>query len=156
MSRKKKAKIRSVVPDALYSSELVMRFINRLMYDGKKSVAEKNFYAAIKVAEQKVDQKGLELFLEVVKKVSPEVEVKSRRIGGATYQVPIEVRSVRQRSLAIRWLVTYARQRNEKGIVSKLAGEFVDVLNGTGGSVKKKEDVFKVAEANKAFAHYKW
>ena len=157
MSRKKSHKRRSIFPDSIYNSELVARFVNRLMYDGKKGVAEVIFYKALSIIEEKInDQKGIEVFNKSIENVKPKVEVKSRRLGGATYQVPIEVSEYRQRTLAIRWLVTYSRERTDRTMAAKLAGEFMDAYNNTGGAIKKKEDVFRMAEANKAFAHYRW
>lgn len=157
MSRRKQAKVRKVNPDPVFNSELVSRFVNRMMLDGKKGVAEKIFYKAIDVLTEKVsDENGIDVFLKAVENVKPQVEVKPRRVGGSTYQVPIEVYERRQRSLAIRWLVTYSRGRNERTMAQKLAGELLDAYNKTGSSMKKKEDVFKMAEANKAFAHFRW
>lgn len=156
MSRRKSAQQRKVSPDPIYNSELVARFINRLMVDGKRGKAEKIFYAAMNVIKSKLNREGIEVFQEAYENVKPKIEVRSRRVGGSTYQVPIEVYPVRQRSLALRWMVTYSRQRNERGMENRLAGEIIDAVNNTGASIKKKEDVFKMAESNKAFAHYRW
>ncbi len=156
MSRRKAAQQRKVSPDPIYNSELVARFINRLMVDGKRGKAEKIFYRSLEVIKSKINRDGLDVFKEAYENVKPKIEVKSRRVGGSTYQVPIEVYPIRQRSLAIRWIVTYSRQRNERSMENKLAGEFIDAANNTGASIKKREDVFKMAESNKAFAHYRW
>ena len=156
MPRKGPVPKREVLPDPVYGSRLVTRFVNRLMVDGKKSVAEKIFYKAIEELAKGTGEDPLKAFEQVVENVKPQMEVKSRRVGGATYQVPMEVRLDRQRSLAIRWLVTYARARGEKGMERKLAAEFLDAYNNRGGAIKKKEDTHRMAEANKAFAHYRW
>lgn len=156
MSRKHRAKVREVLPDPKFNDMVVTKFINSLMLDGKKSVAEKIFYAALDQAEAKTGEEGIKVFKKAMSNIKPSVEVKSRRIGGATYQVPVEVRPNRKQSLAIRWLVDYSRGRNGKTMVDRLADELVDAANNRGGAVKKKEDVYKMAEANKAFAHLKW
>ena len=156
MSRKNSASIREVLPDPRYQDMVVTKFINALMHGGKKSVAEKIFYGALKIAEEKTGEDGLKLFKKALSNVKPAVEVKSRRIGGATYQIPVEVRPVRRQSLAIRWLRDYARARNSSTMINKLAEELIDASEGRGGAVKKREDVYKMAEANKAFAHLKW
>lgn len=156
MSRKHRAKVREVLPDPRFNDIVVTKFINSLMLDGKKSVAEKIFYAALDQAESKTGEEGIKVFKKAMSNIKPSVEVKSRRIGGATYQVPVEVRPNRKQSLAIRWLVDYSRSRNGKTMVDRLADELVDAANNRGGAVKKKEDVYKMAEANKAFAHLKW
>lgn len=156
MSRKHKAIIREVLPDPRFNDLTVTKFINSLMLQGKKSVAEKIFYGALDLAEKKVSEDGLKVFKKALNNVKPAVEVKSRRIGGATYQVPIEVRPNRKQSLAIRWLRDYAKERSGKSMVEKLADEIIDAANNRGGAIKKKEDVYKMAEANKAFAHLKW
>ena len=156
MSRKHRAEPRKVLPDPRYQDVVVTKFINALMHGGKKSVAEKIFYKALEIVEKKTDEEPLRLFKKALSNVKPAVEVKSRRIGGATYQIPIEVRPNRRQSLAIRWIRDYARGRNGKTMVEKLADELIDAANGRGGSVKKREDVYKMAEANKAFAHLKW
>lgn len=154
--RRRKAPVREVLGDPIYGNKVLTKFVNKLMYDGKKSVAEKVIYAAIQKMDAKGDDKGIELFEKAIENVKPQVEVKSRRVGGATYQVPVEVRSVRQQSLSIRWLIDAARKRNERTMVDKLANELLDAANQRGSAYKKKEDVHKMAEANKAFAHYRW
>jgi small subunit ribosomal protein S7 len=144
------------MPDPRYGSILAAKFINRLMLDGKKNVAERIFYESLNVLGEKSQEDPIRAFEKAVDNVRPAVEVKSRRVGGATYQVPVEVRQDRQVSLAIRWLINYARSRGEKGMTSKLSNELLDAYNNRGGAVKKKEDVHRMAEANKAFAHYRW
>lgn len=156
MPRKGPVPRREVLPDPIYNSRLASRFVNRLMYDGKKGVAEKIFYGALANLSEKTGEEPLCAFERALDNVKPQFEVKARRVGGATYQVPMEVRSDRQISLSIRWLITYARSRGEKGMVNKLAAEFLDAFNNRGGAVKKKEDTHRMAEANKAFAHYRW
>lgn len=156
MSRKHRAESREVLPDPKYQDVVVTKFINGLMIQGKKSTAEGIFYKALTLIETKSGEDGLKCFKKALSNVKPAVEVKSRRIGGATYQVPVEVRPVRRQSLAIRWLRDQARSRNGKSMVEKLADELIDAANNRGGAVKKKEDVYKMAEANKAFAHLKW
>lgn len=156
MPRKGPVPKREVLPDPIYGSKLVTKFINSLMKDGKKSVAEKIFYQAVQEFAERVGEDPLKAFEQAVENVKPQLEVKSRRVGGANYQVPVEVRPDRQQALAIRWLVQYARARGEKGMVKRLAGEFYDAYNNRGGAIKKKEDTHKMAEANKAFAHYRW
>lgn len=156
MPRKGPVPRREVLPDPIYNSRLASRFVNRLMYDGKKGVAEKIFYGALENLSEKTGEEPLRAFERALDNVKPQFEVKARRVGGATYQVPMEVRSDRQVSLSIRWLITYARSRGEKGMVNKLAAEFIDAFNNRGGAVKKKEDTHRMAEANKAFAHYRW
>ncbi len=156
MSRKHKAETREVLPDPKFGDTLVTKFINCMMYDGKKSTAEAIFYGALAIVEQKSGEEGLKVFKKAMNNVKPAVEVKSRRIGGATYQVPIEVRPNRKQSLAIRWLREYSRTRAGKDMVNKLADEILDAANNRGGAVMKREDVYKMAEANKAFAHLKW
>ena len=156
MSRKNSAPTRDVLPDPRYQDTVITKFVNSLMYGGKKSVAEKIFYGALAIAEEKTGENGLKVFKKALSNVKPAVEVKSRRIGGATYQIPVEVRPVRRQSLAIRWIRDYARTRNGTDMVQKLADELMDASEGRGGAVKKREDVYKMAEANKAFAHLKW
>ncbi|MGM0611494.1 MAG: 30S ribosomal protein S7 [Thermodesulfobacteriota bacterium] len=156
MPRKGPVPKREVLPDPVYGSKQLTKFVNRLMRDGKKSIAERAVYAAIDEVSGKTGEEPLKSFYQVLENVKPQMEVKSRRVGGATYQVPMEVRPVRQETLAIRWLVSNARKRGEKGIHSKLAAEFLDAYNNRGGAVKKKEDTHRMAEANKAFAHYRW
>ncbi|MBU1612683.1 MAG: 30S ribosomal protein S7 [Proteobacteria bacterium] len=156
MPRKGPVPKRAVTPDPLYGSKLATKFINRLMFCGKKSVAEKAFYQAIEKLASTTNEEPLKAFERAIDNVKPHVEVKSRRVGGATYQVPMEVRQDRQFALAIRWLISFARNRGEKGMTARLTGEFLDAYNNRGGAVKKREDVHKMAEANKAFAHYRW
>lgn len=156
MSRKHRAVPREVLPDSRYQEVLVTKFVNCLMECGKKSIAESILFGALDLVEQKTGDEGLKQFKKAISNVRPAIEVKSRRIGGATYQVPIEVRPARRQSLAIRWIRDNARQRNGHSMLEKLAEEIIDAANGRGGAVKKREDVYKMAEANKAFAHLKW
>jgi small subunit ribosomal protein S7 len=156
MPRKGSVPRREVLPDPVYNSRLAARFINRLMYDGKKGVAEKIFYSALDQLAEKTSEDALRAFEKALDNVKPHLEVKARRVGGATYQVPMDVRPDRQVSLSVRWIISYARARGEKGMTSKLAAEFVDAYNNRGGAVKKREDTHRMAEANKAFAHYRW
>lgn len=156
MSRKNRAQVREVLPDPRFDDIVVTKFINALMIGGKKSIAEKIFYGALEQAEAKGGEEGIKIFKKAMANVKPSVEVKSRRIGGATYQVPTEVRTTRKQSLAIRWLRDNATNRNGRTMVDKLCDELVDAANSRGGAVKKKEDVYKMAEANKAFAHLKF
>ncbi len=144
------------MPDPIYNSKVVTKFINGIMLDGKKSVAETVMYSALKIAEEKTGKKGIEIFNEAIENVKPLMEVKSRRVGGATYQVPIEVRPVRQQALAIRWIIDAARKRNERTMAARLANELMEAAEKRGAAYKKKEDTYKMAEANKAFAHYRW
>ena len=154
--RRRKAPVRHVLPDPKYHSELVSKFINGLMLDGKKSTAEKIFYGAMDIVEGKLKKDPVEVFRKAMDNVSPMLEVRSRRVGGATYQVPVEVRDKRRRSLAIRWLVGFARKRSEPTMAERLASEFMAAYKNEGASVKKREDTHKMAEANKAFAHFRW
>ncbi|RMG68828.1 MAG: 30S ribosomal protein S7 [Calditrichaeota bacterium] len=154
--RRRRAPEREVLPDPKYNSVLVSKFINGLMLKGKKSKAEKIFYGAMDIIEAKMKKDPLEVFQKAVENVAPILEVRSRRVGGATYQVPVEVREKRRRSLAIRWLVQYARQRSEKTMAERLANELMAAYKGEGSAVKKKEDTHRMAEANKAFAHFRW
>ena len=156
MSRRKSAVKRSVLPDARYDSQTVSKFINVLMYQGKKSTAERIFYGAMDVVEAKAQQPGVNVFKQALTNLKPVVEVKSRRVGGATYQVPVEVRPERRTALAMRWLISYSRERNEKSMAEKLAAEVLAAAKGEGNAIKKKEDTHRMAEANKAFAHYRW
>lgn len=156
MPRKGPAPKRQVIPDPIYGSRLASRFINRLMIQGKKAVAERIFYDALENLGKVTSEDPLKAFEKALENAKPHVEVKSRRVGGATYQVPMEVRPERQSALAIRWLITFARNRGEKGMIARLSGELLDAYNNRGGAVKKREDVHKMAEANKAFAHYRW
>lgn len=155
--RRRKALAREVLPDPIYGNKVITKFINSLMYDGKKSIATKIMYGAINLIDQKGgEKKGIEVFNDAIENVKPVLEVKSRRVGGATYQVPIEVRPARQQALAIRWIIAFARKRSERTMIEKLAYELLDAANSKGSSFKKKEDTYKMAEANKAFAHYRW
>ncbi len=156
MSRKHRASVREVLPDPKYQEILITKFVNCLMVGGKKAIAETIFYGALELVEQKTNEEPLKTFKKALSNVKPAVEVKSRRIGGATYQIPVEVRTNRRQSLAIRWIRDYARVRSGKTMVEKLADEIIDAANNRGGAVKKREDVYKMAEANKAFAHLKW
>ncbi|GAA6856552.1 30S ribosomal protein S7 [Helicobacter pylori] len=142
--------------DPVYGNKVVTKFINKMMYDGKKSVAEKIIYKAFNKIEEKSGEKGIEVFEKALERVRPLVEVRSRRVGGATYQVPVEVRANRQQSLSIRWILEATRKRNERMMVDRLANELMDAASDKGAAFKKKEDVHKMAEANKAFAHYRW
>ncbi|KNE11786.1 30S ribosomal protein S7 [Helicobacter pylori] len=154
--RRRKAPVREVLGDPVYGNKVVMKFINKMMYDGKKSVAEKIIYKAFNKIEEKSGEKGIEVFEKALERVRPLVEVRSRRVGGATYQVPVEVRASRQQSLSIRWILEATRKRNERMMVDRLANELMDAASDKGAAFKKKEDVHKMAEANKAFAHYRW
>jgi small subunit ribosomal protein S7 len=156
MPRKGPVRRRPILPDPVHNSVLAQRFINRMMEDGKKSVAERIFYGALEAAEKKSGQPGIEIFEKALKNVMPSVEVRPRRVGGSTYQVPVEVRPERKTALAIRWVVTNSRKRGGRTMIDKLSGELLDAMNGTGASVKRKEDGHRMAEANKAFAHYRW
>ncbi len=156
MARKKEATARAVRPDAKYNSKLVTAFINKIMRDGKKNTAETILYKALDSIGDKSGKPPLEVFETAVANVKPKVEVKSRRVGGSTYQVPTEIREVRRVALAIRWLISYAKARSEHDMHAKLAGELLDAAESRGSSVKKKEDTHRMAEANKAFAHYRW
>ena len=157
MPRKGHASLkREVLPDPVYSSTLVTKFVNSMMWDGKKSTAEGIFYASMKRLEEKGGDEALKLFKKAVENAKPLLEVKTRRVGGANYQVPVEVNPDRRTSLAIRWIVSYSRLRAEKGMMDKLSNELLDAANNRGGAVKKREDVHRMAEANKAFAHYRW
>jgi small subunit ribosomal protein S7 len=147
---------RQPTPDAVHGSQLVAQLINRVMLDGKKSIAEQIVYDALALAAEKSDKPAAEVLEQAVKQVTPVLEVRSRRVGGANYQVPVEVAPRRARTLAIRWLVTSARERREKGMPAKLAGELLDAANQQGGAFKKKDDMYRMAQANKAFAHYRW
>lgn len=156
MPRKGPAKKRPITPDPVYNNRMVARFINRMMMDGKKSVAERIFYGALEQAESRAGRPGIEVFEEALRRVMPVVEVKPRRVGGATYQVPVEVRPERRTALGIRWMVTFARRRNGRTMIDKLAGEILDAANNTGGAVRRREEGYKMAEANKAFSHYRF
>lgn len=156
MPRKGPARKRAILPDPVHNNRMVARFINRMMLDGKKSVAERVFYQALDLAESRAGRPGIEIFEEALRRVMPVVEVKPRRVGGATYQVPVEVRPERRTALGIRWLVTFARRRNGRSMVEKLAAEILDAANGAGGAVRRREESYKMAEANKAFSHYRF
>ena len=156
MSRRKKSVKRIILPDARYDSQTVSKFINVLMYEGKKSTAERIFYSAMDLVESRTSQPGVNVFKQALTNLKPVVEVKSRRVGGATYQVPVEVRPERRTALAMRWLISFSRERNEKSMAEKLAAEVVAASRGEGNAVKKKDDTHRMAEANKAFAHYRW
>ena len=147
---------RDVLPDPLYNSKFVTHLINSVMLDGKKGVAQKIVYGAFDIVREKTGKDPLEVFHDVMENIMPVLEVKARRVGGATYQVPMEVRQDRRETLGLRWLTLYARQRGEKTMKERLAAEMLDALNSTGGAVKKREETHKMAEANKAFAHYRW
>jgi len=147
---------RDVLPDPLYNSKLVTRLINNIMLDGKKGVAQKIVYGAFEIIQEKTGKDPLEVFENALENIMPLLEVKARRVGGATYQVPIEVRPERKQTLGLRWLTLYTRNRNERTMKEKLSGEILDAINGNGGSVKKREDTHRMAEANRAFAHYRW
>lgn len=156
MARKKLWKKRESHPDPKYGDFVVARFISTVMRGGNKSLAERMLYGAFEIIQKKIGQNGVDVFKKALDSVKPALEVKSRRVGGATYQVPIEVSSDRQRSLASRWIVEAARARGEHSMMEKLAGEFMDAVEGRGGAMKKKEDVHRMAEANRAFAHFRW
>lgn len=156
MPRRKRPSKRKVLPDPKYHNILVTKFINGLLRDGKRSVAEQILYTAIDISNQKANAQGIEIFQKAIDNVKPYLEVRSRRVGGATYQVPVEIRHDRQQALAIRWIIGYARSRSEKTMAEKLAGELLAAAKNEGASIKKREDTHKMAEANKAFAHFKW
>lgn len=156
MPRRREVPERLIIPDAQYSNKLVSKFINCLMRDGKKSTAQSLLYGAFGIIEQKTREDSLKVFEQAVDNVRPIIEVKSRRVGGSTYQVPTEIRPFRRTALAIRWIIGYTRNRSEKGMARKLASELMDAAGGRGSSVKKREDTHKMAEANKAFAHFRW
>ena len=147
---------RDVLPDPIYGSKMVTRLINNIMYDGKKGVAQKIVYGAFDIVKEKTGKEPLEAFEQALENIMPVLEVKARRVGGATYQVPLEVRPARRQTLGLRWLTTYSRARSERTMQERLAGEIMDALNSTGGACKKREDTHKMAEANKAFAHFRW
>lgn len=156
MSRRRAAVKRDVLPDSRYSDKVVTKTINALMVDGKKSLSESIFYSAMDLIKEKTGKEGYDVFKQAMENIKPQVEVRSRRIGGATYQVPTEVRLERQQTLALRWLKAYTRERKEYGMVEKLAAELIAASNNEGATVKKKEDTYRMAEANRAFAHYKY
>ena len=156
MSRRNRAEVREIVADPVYGSTVVTKVINQVMLDGKRSIAQKVVYGAMEIAAQKLNAEPLDIFNKALENIKPVLEVKARRVGGSTYQVPMEIRPERRQTLAIRWLVLYAKQRSERTMAAKLAGELVDAYNNAGGAFKKKEDVHRMAEANKAFASYRW
>ena len=156
MSRRKSAVKRTILPDARYDSQTVSKFINVLMYQGRKSTAERIFYDAMDLVENRTSQPGANVFKQALTNLKPVVEVKSRRVGGATYQVPVEVRPERRTALAMRWLISFSRDRGEKSMAEKLAAEVIAASKGEGNAIKKKEDTHRMADANKAFAHYRW
>lgn len=156
MPRRGQISKRDVLPDPLYNSKLVTKLINNIMYDGKKGVAQKIVYDAFAIVESKLGRNPLEAFNEALENVMPVLEVKARRVGGSTYQVPMEVRAERRQTLGLRWITTYSRSRGEKTMAEKLANEIIDAINSAGGAFKKKEETHRMAEANKAFAHYRY
>ena len=156
MPRKGYVAKREVLPDPMYNSKIVTKLINAIMLDGKKTVAQKIVYDAFDIVKEKTGKEPLVAFEEAMNNIMPVLEVKARRVGGATYQVPIEIRAERRQALGLRWLVRYARERNEKTMAERLANEMMDAINSMGGAFKKKEDTHKMAEANRAFAHYRW
>ena len=156
MSRRNQAAVRDVLPDPIYGSKVVTKLINQLMYDGKRGIAQKIVYDAFEEIKEKMNMDPMEVFNQALENVKPLLEVKSRRVGGGTYQVPIEVRPARRQTLALRWIVGATRKRNEKGTSTRLAAELMDAYNSSGGAFKKKDEVHRMAEANKAFASYRW
>ena len=156
MPRRGSTAKRDVLPDPLYHSKIVTRLINNIMYDGKKGVAQKIVYGAFDIVRDKTGKEPLDVFEQAMENVMPSLEVKARRVGGATYQVPMEVRPERRQTLGLRWVTSYARQRSEKTMRERLAGEILDAVNGAGGAAKKRDETHKMAEANRAFAHYRW
>ena len=154
--RKRRAIKRDVLPDPIYNSKIVTKLVNQIMQDGKKGIAQKILYDAFKMVEEKTGQPAMDVYNKALENIKPALEVKSRRVGGSNYQVPIEVDDERSQALALRWLVNYAKLRNGKGMAINLANEIIDASEGIGGAVKKREDTHKMAEANKAFAHYRW
>jgi len=156
MARRKVAPVREILPDPRYNSTIVEKFIRRMMIDGKKSISTKIIYDAMAIMEKKAGEPALDVFMKALANVKPVVEVKSRRVGGSTYQVPVEIRETRREALAMRWLIQAARSRNGKSMSEKLSAEMLDAFNSTGTAFKKKEDTHRMAEANKAFSHYRW
>ncbi|GGD10430.1 30S ribosomal protein S7 [Pyruvatibacter mobilis] len=156
MSRRHRAEKREIIPDPKFGDEVVTKFMNCLMYDGKKSAAEQIVYGAFDQMQEKTSQDPIQMFHDALNNVMPAVEVRSRRVGGATYQVPVEVRPDRRRALAIRWVINASRARNEKTMTDRLAGELLDAANNRGAAIKKREDTHRMAEANRAFSHYRW
>ena len=156
MPRRGNVPKREVLPDPMYNSVLVTKLVNSIMLDGKKGVAQKVVYGAFDIIKEKTDKEALEVFTQAMENIMPSLEVKARRVGGATYQVPMEVRPARRQTLGLRWLTAYARARSERTMAERLAGEIMDAANNTGSAVKKREDTHKMAESNKAFAHFRW
>ena len=156
MSRRRESPKRKILPDSMYNDRTLAKFINAVMLRGKKSIAEKIVYGSFDIIEKRMKEEPLRVFKKALENVKPTVEVKSRRVGGSTYQVPVEIRGDRRTALAFRWLIGFARKRHEKTMTEKLAGEFMDAAANRGASIKKKDDTHKMAEANKAFAHYRW
>ena len=156
MPRRSGVPKRDVLPDPVYGSKVITKLVNQIMYDGKRGIAQNIVYGAFDIIEQKLSQNPMDVFNKALENIMPVLEVKARRVGGSTYQVPLEIRPDRRQTLGIRWLVTYTRKRGEKTMKEQLAGEIMDAFNNTGASVKKKEDTHRMAEANKAFAHYRW
>lgn len=154
--RKRRAEKRDVLPDPVYNSKVVTKLVNQIMLDGKKGTAQRILYEAFDIIKEKTGEEPIDVYNKALENVRPALEVKSRRVGGSNYQVPIEVNDDRSQALALRWIVNYAKLRNGKGMATNLANELIDAANGTGGAVKKREDTHKMAEANKAFAHYRW
>lgn len=156
MPRRGQISKRDVLPDPMYNSKLVTKLINNIMYDGKKGVAQKIVYDAFAIVEAKLEKPALEAFQEALENIMPVLECKARRVGGSTYQVPMEVRAERRQTLGLRWITVYSRQRSERTMAERLANEILDAINSVGGAVKKKEEMHRMAEANKAFAHFRW
>ncbi len=156
MPRKREVKKREILPDPKYHDTLIAKFINGIMRKGKKSLAERIFYRSLDIIKERTQSDPLKIFRQAMENAKPLIEVRPRRVGGATYQVPVEVRPARKVALAIRWIISFAKQRSEKSMEEKLAGELIDAANNRGASIKKREDTHKMAEANKAFAHYRW
>ena len=157
MSRRKTASKREILPDPVFNDLVVAKFVNKMMYDGKKSTAQAAFYGALDEIKTKVtEEDSITVFKKAIENAKPQIEVRSRRVGGATYQVPVDVRPSRRLALAMRWLIEYSRERGEKDMAKRLAGEFMDAANNRGNAIKKKEDVHRMAESNKAFSHYNW
>ena len=156
MPRRNSVPVRDVLPDPVYGSKVITKFVNQIMWDGKRGIAQSIVYDAFNIVEQKLGVSAMEVFNKAMENVMPTLEVKARRVGGSTYQVPMEIRPARRQTLAIRWLVMFSRKRGEKTMVERVAAELMDAYNNTGNSVKKKEDMHRMAEANKAFAHYRW
>ena len=154
--RKYRAKKRDVLPDPVYNSKMITKLVNQIMIGGKKGTAQKILYDAFDIIKKETGKDAMDVYMEAMENIKPQLEVKARRVGGSNVQVPMEVREERQQTLALRWLVNYAKLRNGKGMAINLANEIMDAANGTGGAVKKREDTHKMAEANKAFAHYRW